>query len=381
MKFSVNTAALAGLPALLDRRRDELLAGADYVATHTTISHWDQGFLNQLRGTHEAIVKAVEQFLHTAATQRADPYALAVSRADAYYTRTDLDAAARFDATLTASAGRDGYPGLPQPAADQGLGPAIFADATAAPGYPAVHDYRVDYEVIQHWWDWLSPTTYARDVVWRVTSVLTDLGLLDRPIDVMQEYFEQFAGDWAAFRTCADVWDAVAIQLDYESGAVRHGGDRTQLIWTGGAADACRLAVDVFGDDLHAAAGTLRAAAANYREVAEQMKQITEAIIAVVTFIVDFCADKALEALVPGSEILEFLDDTTDVARFLNKVWEARGLVLAAASAVTGFLTGTGDGLTLAMLGKLGPLTLTGVGGLRLPGATADEGSRWLVAR
>ncbi|HWB35211.1 MAG TPA: hypothetical protein VHA75_04210 [Rugosimonospora sp.] len=380
MKFSVNTTALAGLPGLLERRRDNLLAGAVFVDANTTITAWDQGLINQIRGTHERIVAEVTQFLRAAAEQRADPYADAVARAVAYYERTDIEAAARLDATMAAGRVQDGYPGLPQPQADAGLDATAFADSDCGPGYVAPHDYRFDYEVPTGGLDLLSPTSYARALVWEVTGFLAEYRLLDHPVDIMQEYLDKFAGDWATFRACADVWDSVANELDYVTRSLYFGESRTALVWTGEAAGRCEYALDVFGDDLHAAAGTLRAAAANYREVAEQMKKLTEAIIAAVTIICDYCADELANGLAPGvGEVLAAENLIVDARRLLLAINKAKSIVVGAVEAVDGFIAGTGADWPFGVLGNLGPLRLTPVAMPHLPGVAT--GARTLVAR
>ncbi len=367
MSFSVNTRALPGLADLLGRRRDDLFTGADYVAKHTVIDQWDEGLLNSLRGTHEAVVAAIEEFLRAAAGQRADPYATGITRAEQYYVRTDADAAARLDLTIGGGSDRGGHPGLPQPTADQQLDTDSFADPSGSPGWPDIHDYRFDYEILDHKLDLISPTTWVREAVWKVTGWLAQVGLLDHPVDFMQDFLDQFAGDWAAFRGCADVWDALAAEVDFNAGCVDLGATRLATVWTGAAADNCDYAIDVFGNDLRQAAATIRDVATNYREVAEQMKELTQVIIAVVTVIIDCCVDEIASGLV-GSEFV-VLDEAPSIVRLVEKVYEARNIILAAIQTINGFVSGVGGGgFPLGMIGKVGPLRLTAVAGPHIPG-------------
>ena len=256
MKFSVNLTALPGLTELLYRRRDDLLAGQVFVNTHATLKIEQAGLLNYCLGSHREVVAAVGDFLAEAAHFRADYLGAAVASCVTYYQRTDVAAAAALDATYRS--GRiDGHPGVPQPSADQGLGPHIFDETSCSVGYPEPKDYHFEHPPIESMLDRASPTTQWREAVWEVTALLAKAGFLDKPVDIFGEFIEPLSGDWAAFRACADVWATVADRIGVNADWIGHGARVLPMVWTGNAATDCTVAVESFVADLRAAGVTI----------------------------------------------------------------------------------------------------------------------------
>src|SRR5439155_21694985 len=95
-----------------------------------------------------------------------------VSRAVASYRSSDLDARARLDASLPGVID----PAVPSRLADQSASPEIFADLTCL-SLATPPDFQAEYPYHPHWYDLLSPSSIARDVIWYVTGVLAKLGL------------------------------------------------------------------------------------------------------------------------------------------------------------------------------------------------------------
>jgi hypothetical protein len=81
MNFSVNATALPGLAQLMDRRRQDLTDGRDYLAHNARVERGQAGILNWLWGQHEKIVRATADFLARAADGYAAPYAMAIVEA------------------------------------------------------------------------------------------------------------------------------------------------------------------------------------------------------------------------------------------------------------------------------------------------------------
>lgn len=376
MEFSVNIQALPGLAELLERRRLDLENTRTFVDKYATVSHHDSGIINDILGTHRAIVEAVDTFLTRAARERADRLSSDVWTAVDAYRRTDVSASARLDAALPI-AERGGHPAVHQAPANQNWGPAVFDDPLNKPVLAPPHDYRWDYQVLADPSEMLSPTSYLRETIWEGTKLLAKVGLLDHPIDILQEYFQPLAGDWATFRACADVFDSAATQLDFQAGAVDQSDSVIPLVWTGHAAANCRFALRTFGADLQRAAQTLRNAAENYRECAETVKLQTEIIIGIATAVCDICADLLAES-VGGAAAVAF--ELVPLARRLaTLVNECRKAILLCLAAV-GVFVDSGEFLrsSFGVVAKIGPLELTPVTGAAMP--YKPSGSQWTVA-
>jgi hypothetical protein len=372
MKLSVNLNALPGLTELLYRRRDDLVAGRVFVDAHTEIDSMHAGLLNICLGAHHEVVAAVDTFLTDAAQFRADYLGAAVAASVAYYRRTDASAAIALDASYrTGSVG--GYPGIPHPTADLGLGPDIFDEPTCSGGYPVPHDYRFDYQPIHSKLDLASPTTYVRGVVWQVTSWLADAGLIDRPIDILQEYVEPVTGDWAAFRRCADVWATVAAEVGSNADWIDHAARALPSAWTGNAASDCDTALETFVTDLRAAAGTLGNLAQTYRETAEQVKALTDLLITALTALID----TALEELASSKLGPEFAiaGAATNATRIARQAYRCREIVAAVAHLVEGaqsaIILVPSD---FGVVGKAGPLRITALSTVHIPGDSVGRG-------
>ena len=173
MTFSVNTKALAGLPTFLDRRADDLSAAANYLAAYTAI--WPFTLVNMAH-VHQRVIAAINSYLLATRLTYAQNDAVRVRAAISSYETSDLRASQRTDAAIA---------GLPR---DLRIAPPLGRDL-------------------------LSPTSIVRDAVWRITSIAADIGLLDRPIDPLQEILPPFIGDWAGLLRCADVFDNLGAML------------------------------------------------------------------------------------------------------------------------------------------------------------------------
>src|SRR5215213_7283257 len=102
MSFTVDVAALAGLPPLLTRLDEDARAGRAYEDKNTQLGA-GEGIFNLVLGGHRTAVAQVDAFfdaLSAAAGQEAGR----VQGAVAEYRRTDLAAAAKLDATMPAVA-------------------------------------------------------------------------------------------------------------------------------------------------------------------------------------------------------------------------------------------------------------------------------------
>ncbi len=326
MSFSVNLIALRGLPPFLDRRGRELTTAADYTVANTSLDYGPG--LVDIAGRHENNIRLVTAFLRRIALTYADVDAALLSQVVADYANSDTRAAARTDNTLPTVPGGDTSGALT--AAERALGPEVFADTGASPtsqlAHPAGHHLDLPYQ--PSWFDVLSPTSLARDAVWKLSGVAAALGILDRAYDPFDFIVCPVVGDWAGLMRCAEVFDHVADLLRDEAGAVRGVDGMVAEVWTGHAAAMCRANLGDFRVTLASGEAPLRSAAAAYRAIAQGVHDNAELMATVVTEIADFAIEQSintetwglLSAYELGSGISNFIRSLKAALRIVGKV-------------------------------------------------------------
>ena len=150
------------------------------------------------------------------------------------------------------------------------------------------------------WFDALSPTSIARDAIWKLSEIAAHLGILDRPYDPFEMLVEPFVGDWAGLLRCAEVFGNVSIMADAESGAVLDAKTSVPLVWTGNVAGMAVLNLESFALTLSKAPTALDALATAYREVAYGVQDNANLIEMVITSLIDQAFDGALDAATFG---------------------------------------------------------------------------------
>jgi len=79
--------------------------------------------------------------------------------------------------------------------ADQALGAEVFTDDICpANRYIAPADYHAQYSYDFAAFDALSPTSDVRELIWQVSQIAVDFGLLDHPYDVIDEAVKPLSG-------------------------------------------------------------------------------------------------------------------------------------------------------------------------------------------
>ncbi len=189
MSFSVDTAALAGLPALLDRMQEDARGGTTYLKAETDINWTGEGIINILSGGHRHVQDEIRAFLGTVETGVAGPTAAAVRASIEYYNRTDTANAEALDRT---------YPAVNLEEARQGTVPLLpgvahFAD-TAEPQerLKPPPDHNTAYPHEPRWYDIVSPGALLRDAIWTVTGAAASLGICDRAYDPYEVILKPF---------------------------------------------------------------------------------------------------------------------------------------------------------------------------------------------
>jgi hypothetical protein len=290
MSFSVDTAALARLPDLLQRLGDDARASRDYLARHSDLKG-GEGLFNIVLGGHRTAIAHVSAFLDqliVAAGGQADNVRAA---ADLYAT-TDARAAAALDATMPT------VPDSPRWPHDRRSGQA-FADRAEPQGVLAPPpDYTGEYSFEFKYESSFSPASYVRWLIWEVTALAAKFNLCDRPIDIYLEFVIPWLGDWAALRACADVYATLAHATAAMSANVNGGASDSGPAWSGNAADACRRDLADTGHALAGARARLQELEAEYVSVSETTLKQAEAVAGLLVVATDMAvmALLALEA-------------------------------------------------------------------------------------
>jgi hypothetical protein len=356
VEFSVNSAALTGLADMLDRRWQDYESGRGYLKSGAHFSVVSPGVLNAIFGSHQKIVDEIDAFLATAAEGFAGPSSTAVTEANAFYRTSDRAAMARSDGILPAlpigPRGPTGPVAGPVPGAqaraDQTLAAGVFGDAIC-PGswYRQPPDQHADHPYRFGFFDAFSPTSYARELIWKATGLAARLGVLDRPYDIVAEAVEPLCGDWAGYLRCADVYDNLAGAVGDTARCVTEGSRTIGRVWTGNAADACTRGMAAFAVDVAGAVDPLHRTAATYRDVAEAVYLQSEAVAALLTLILDEIAESALEPLTGGiEEPFALITEAVDLVRVAGKIREVIAMVAKAHELATATMDSASSALS-----------------------------------
>ena len=341
MGFSVDVAALAGLPRQTSRLSEDAAAARTYVERYTQLSS-GEGIINIVLGGHREATRKVSMF-YRMLNAAADRQSNAVSAALNHYRQTDLAAAAALDARL---------PATNTPLTQPDMGSLGFADrGEPQNGLRAPKDYSDQYRFEMKWNSYLSPTSYARSTILEFTTLAVRHGLLDRPIDVFNEWLKPWFGDWAGFRACADVYENLANASLTMSANVRSGSIDSQFVWTGNAADSCRRDLNNTTEALNLANMRLHELAAEYRSVAESTYKLVEAVVGLLMVAADIAAagaaDLAFSKGNPGAAIgFHLVTSAMNVWRLIEIATKVLDCIKIAQSGAKAFESGI-EGLNI----------------------------------
>jgi hypothetical protein len=287
VSFSVNIRALAGLPAALDRRSSDLETAQRYLLEYTKISTFG---LADITGVHQRVIAAISGYLVDLDSVYATTDASRIRAVISSYRGSDTRAAARADAAIIGLP--PGLSQLPPISSDErSYDLSIFEDRrTPTESLIVPTSHYADYPYEPTWSDVFSPTTVARDVVWRVTSYLASLGLLDRPIDPIEEFVRPFAGDWAGLLRSAEVFTHLGDALPQESACVTDAQQLVSTVWTGNVADMCTNSLAAFASSLTDGFPPLAALTDTYQSVAKGVVANANLMETVVTNLFDLAA-------------------------------------------------------------------------------------------
>jgi hypothetical protein len=235
VSFRIDVQAAQGLPAQVDRMREDANSGAAYVIDQTRLSYG--GVLDAISGSHEEAVGKVRDYLDQLANRVAGNTAESIRAAFTYYGHTDAGAAASLDATYPAGEGStgDGYLGGGRPRLGNG-----FKDVAEPsdryrprPDHSGEFPYQPSPAVL------ISPGAMGRHLIITATTLAAKLGL-GHPWDPYEAILKPITGDWNGLRGCTDVFDNVGEALGDMAANAHAAADSISSVWEGNAADGAR---------------------------------------------------------------------------------------------------------------------------------------------
>jgi hypothetical protein len=232
MGFWINVEAVQGLPAQLDRMREDANRGASYVTDQTRLSYG--GVLDAISGSHEETVERVRDYLDQLANRVSGNTAQSLRAAFAYYGHTDADAAASLDATYPAAEdGRgDSYLGGGRPQ----LGSGFVDVAEPSSRYQPRPDHSDEFPYQPSPGVLISPGAMGRHLIITATTLAAKLGL-GHPWDPYEAILKPITGDWNGLRGCTDVFTNVSEAVGDMATNAHAAADSIATVWDGNAAD------------------------------------------------------------------------------------------------------------------------------------------------
>lgn len=269
MGFSVDAETLSRLPHLLGRFGEDAAASRSYLLRHTQL-RGGEGLFTLVLGRHKSVVEAVEHFFSDAEGSLAGTLAVAVQGAVSYYRRVDRDTSIAFDATIPGAI-------APWMQNDRGSASAFIdrsepQDALVIPSQVGLHVFQVKFQHL------ISIANLTRGIIWECTELATRFGICASPIDVYAECVRPMIGDWDGLRRCAEVFDRLGAAAVMMGANVGSAAVDVQGVWSGNAADGCRLLLHQIALALDSAATPLQNLAAEYLDAASKTAAAAEAI-------------------------------------------------------------------------------------------------------
>jgi uncharacterized protein YukE len=298
MTFSVDVEALPKLSEMIDRLKEDATAGQEYVTEHTKVQY--QGFLNSVQGGHDHVVQEVSTWFGNLAGRVAEPTAAAVTDAVTYYQHSDAHAREALDSS---------YPEAKVEKAPEDYtyyeytkAVAAFADKTEPQDkLREVEDKSGEFPYQPQWMDVGSPAQLYRDTIYEATALCAKLGVMDGPVDIYESLCKDFAGDWAGFAACKDVFDNLADECE-DMGSNLHWAARSiESAWQGNAASACENYLFKVEDGVNEAVEPLRKLGDTYEQTAESMHELGGAMAGCISAVIDACIMAAANAAWGGA--------------------------------------------------------------------------------
>ena len=339
-EFYVDPHRLKGLVRVLERVSDDTLRCLKVLSEVEELTE-TQGWLNELSGAHDGVMKEVKTWLRNL-KDVAMKNSETVRKAVEFYQATDTENAKRFDEEnfegkeVRLSSYPFGLDEIPDPwgsviAADVPPGNDPFGyyeDPLEPLDDIGTYDEEPAFQVDPEYANLLSLATDGMshtDAIRTATGYAADLGILDKPVDPVPEMVEPVVGDWAAFRRCADTLDAISTSVYRMAWNLEIARRWMEPVWRGRAADEFVYYLGQVTDRMTDGSSILQDHAKQYKKAAEGQAGFRTVV----------------SALLDG-----FLNASLDLVYAVRQLSPLHGISLKklARGALTGFLLGLGLG-------------------------------------
>lgn len=278
-EFEVDTWGLDQLRKFFEQLEGHAENCGSYLTGNTTLEA-GEGWLNQASGAHDSITQQGSDWFKDFAAATLAPAATATKEATDYYNATETDAAATFDSGIEGVSAADPVE-LGPSSTGPGSNPTTFGIACdpenqlVAPGnYDDDENYKFNWDLMRY----IGVTGSLRQAIIDVTGFLASIGWIDSSIDPYDAWAEPAAGDWAAMRSTADVYNNLANAVDDFETVLVHARVDLPEVWTGNAATACDAFIEELRSKLPEAAGELRTVADIYENASAGAKDFRAAL-------------------------------------------------------------------------------------------------------
>lgn len=264
-----------------------------YAADHLEVSWADEGVLNTLMFTHSSVESTTTDYLRDLQTLVGE-IATAFRDTDRTYRTVDTDRARVLDHLAGALPGGE----LERSKDLTDDVPAQYWTITNWTD-PTVNliDPEVDPDIGgPEWWDLLSPSALINDAVWTVTEFASKVGLMDHPVNVIEELCKPISGDWNAFARAGNALRNLGFFLYGTRTCIRGTANTLEYPWKGNASDHARDYLYDLAADLDKASETLITAADGYDDASESAKDFGQALGDAVEVLTDVAAAAAIAA-------------------------------------------------------------------------------------
>lgn len=291
MAFRYEKGALRQAATRLDDLQGWVGEARTYAEEHLPVHVLDEGVLNTMMFTHSSVESTTTDYLRDLQTLVGE-IATAFRQTDRTYRTVDTDRARVLDHMAGALPAGE----VERSKAETDFVPDYYWTITNWTD-PSVHLTAPDDDPDiggPDWWDLLSPTAIINDAVWGVTEFAATIGLIDHPVNIIEELCKPISGDWNAFDRAGDALRHLGYFLDGAKTCFRGTGNSLDTAWEGNASDHARDYLYDLAADVDKAADEMRKAADGYEAAAESAKDYADALGEAV----EVCLDTASAALI-----------------------------------------------------------------------------------
>ena len=297
MSFSYRSGTIGAAVDRLDDLQGWAGEGRAYAANHLGLSFADAGVLNQLAGTAGKVDTNTTAYLRDLRDLVGDVRG-ALKETARTYRAVDDERAERLDKLA-----KELEPG------ELGRTKALTEESQyvmyESSGWfdPSVRltDPEGDPDVGgPSWWDLLSPTAMVNDAIYAVTKFAATIGLMDHPVNVVEEICKPISGDWNAFSRAGQALENLGGFVFETRYCFRTIAADLGDGWRGHASANARTYLYDVASDLTISAEVLTKAGQNYADAADAAKTFADVLSSLFEAITDTAVAAAVAVAATG---------------------------------------------------------------------------------